>query len=172
MGLFDGLDTAEVFERGNFFPPGFRGKLEIKKTIAKKVRKGYNALIVEFKVLEVHAPGDGYNEGDEENGVAKHPLAPVRVGEKRTYFQKLDNRDVALPAILSFGAALVNVPLHDAEGLKKMAPGFSAALDAATDSPAENDLIGETVNVSTRHTLTLAKKDFTLHEWSPSDTTA
>ncbi len=170
MGLFDGIGEAEIFERGKYFPPGFRGVLEVKRTIAKETVKSGIGFIVEFEVIEVARPGTGYNAGDEHNDkIVKHELAPVVVGEKRTWFQGMNDKTVAFPSIKEWAAAVAGYnPGTDKDAIEaEVAPELSKELGVATDNPADNDFCGQYVCVETSHKLTKKKNDFTVHVWTP-----
>jgi hypothetical protein len=168
MGLFDGIDKAEVFERGRFFPPGFRGVVRVKRTISKETRASGIGFIVEFEVVRVDYPGKGYNPGDADNNVTKHELSPVLVGEKRTWFQKMSDKDVAFPAVLAWAAGLAGYASHEKDAIEScVAPGLGKDLNHATDNPAENGFTDLCVALATSDKKTKKGNDFTVHEWIP-----
>jgi len=157
MGLFDGIDNAEVFERGRYFPPGFRGVVEVKRTISKETVKSGIGFIVEFEIVRVDRPGK-----------PDHELSPVVVGEKRTWFQKMSDKTVAFPAVLAWAAGVAGYAAHEKDAIEsEVASGLGAVLNHATDNPADNDFVGARVIVETSHKLTRNKTDFTVHEWIP-----
>lgn len=159
MGLFDGVGDSEMFERGRFMPPGFRGVLEIKKTIAKESVKSGTGFIVEFEVIEVHAPGE---EG--------HENSPVIEGEKRTWWQGMRDKTVAFPSLKAWACATMG---HRAEQRAEIDEAFGGTklrdmLNKATESPAENDFVGAYVEIATHEIITQKNKSkFTVHNWAP-----
>lgn len=157
MGLFDGIGDAELYERGQWFPPGFRGTLAVKRTLAKESVKSGIGFLVEFEVVEVRNAGtDG------------HENSPVVVGEKRTWWQGMSDKTVAFPAIKEFAAAVAGYPLSDKAGIEAdVAPYLSDTLNQATAEPADNDFVGMWVELQTSHKLTKKKNDFTVHMWAP-----
>jgi hypothetical protein len=150
MGLFTGIDGAEVFERGKYVKPGFHGVLEVVKTIAKETRKSGDAFIVEFKIVETNMP-------------AHHPM-----GSKATWFQKMVDKDVAYPAIAAWAAAMGGLDASDKKGIEEhVLPELEEALDAATDSPRDNDFTGRLVRLDTELIQTRKGEDFTRYDFSP-----
>lgn len=157
MGLFDGIEKAEIFERGRYFPPDFRGVVEVKKTIAKDSIKSGLGFIVELEVVEVERPGK-----------ADHELSPVTVGEKRTWWQGMKDKTVAFPSIKEFVAALSGFERHEKKAIEEsVSPVLSGVLDHATENPDANDLVGCRLRLETSHKLTKNKSDFTIHTWGP-----
>lgn len=169
MGLFDGINEAELFERGRYLPPGFRGVLEVKRTIAKETVRSGIGFIVEFEVVRVDRPGQGYNDGDAANNVPRHELAPVVRGEKRTWFQKMGDKTVAFPSIKAWAAAMSGYASHEKEAIEnEVAPHLEGVLTHATDNPADNDFVGCRVEVETiAHKTKKSGSDFTIHNWIP-----
>ena len=158
MGLWDGIENAEIFERGNYLPPGFRGVVEVKRTLAKETRKSGLAFIVELRVVEVDSPGD-----------EDHELSPVREGEKRTWFQKMTNKDVAFPAVAAWAAACAGYDPTDKNAVKEaVMPHLRATMKHATDNPEDNDFVGVKLRLSCVATITKEKQaDFTRYDFSP-----
>lgn len=153
MGLWDGLDTAQTYDRGTFLKPG-RYTLKIKNCIDKMTVKSGQAFIVEFEVVETSDP-------------ANHP-----VGSTCSWFQKMSNRQVALGAVKEFMAAVYGYPLGDpnykARFEREVAPQLVAIATAATTS---NSLAGQVVKVETSMVTTQPKpgqpqgSPFTRHNW-------
>lgn len=157
MGLFDGIEKAEIFERGRYLPPGFKGTVEVKRTLAKNSRQSGTGFIVELTVVDVEQEGD-----------ADHELSPVRLGEKRTWWQGLTNQDVALPAIKEFMAVLAGYERHEKDAIARdVSPTLKSVLDYAIEHPDDNDLVGCKIRVETQHKTTKQGRDFTLHNWTP-----
>jgi hypothetical protein len=150
MGLFDNIGDAEIFERGKYLNGGFRGVLEVKRTIAKETIKSGIGFIVEFAIVETNMPDP-------------HP-----VGSKATWFQKMSDKTVAFPSIKAFAAAVAGYESHQtAEIDDEVSPHLQALLQHATDNPADNDLVGQLVRVETEQVKTRNDRDFTRHTWGP-----
>lgn len=151
MGLFSGIQDAEIFERGRFLPGGFNGVLEVKRTIAKETIKSGVGFIVEFDVVESN-------------------LDDVAIGSRCTWFQKMSDRTVALPSIKAWAAAVAGYHAHQrAEIENEVAPMLEQSLTHATDNPADNDFVGCMVRVQTDMIQTKNGRDFTRHDWQPFD---
>lgn len=148
MGLWDGLDKAEVFERGTFMKPG-NFVLRIKNCIDKTTRKSGRAFIVEFEVLQSSAP--------------EHP-----VGTTTTWFQKMADLNVALGAVKEFMAAVYQKDLRNltekADFEKNIAPSLPSIADAAT---SRNALQGHVVGCEVTMIKTQKGLDFSKHSWTP-----
>jgi len=169
MGLFDGIGNAEIYERGKYMPPGFRGVVEIKKTIGKVTRASGVAFIVEVKVITVDRPGDKVLAEDKVTWV-EHDLGPVRVGEKRTWYQSMNDKDIAFGAIMAWAAACACLEAGQKEEIEKeIAPTLEDDLEHATNNPADNDYIEGLVYLQTEYHKTQKGKDFTRYDWSPYD---
>ncbi len=157
MGLFDGIGNAETFERGKFFPPGFRGVVRVERTIAKESVKSGLGFIAECRIIEVERPG-----------VEGHEKSPVVVGEKRTWWQGMTDKTVAFPALKSWAAAMAGYSLDMKDEIEAdVAPHLEALMQHATDNPADNDLVGQWVRVETEMVKTRNDRDFTRHMWEP-----
>ena len=150
MGLFEGIEDAEIFERGKYLAGGFRGVLECQRTIAKETIKSGLGFIVEFNVIETNMPD-------------AHPI-----GSRCTWFQKMSDKTVAWPAIKVWAAAMSGYGAHQKEEIEReVSPALKGLLNAATSSPADNDLVGIRVCVETEQVKTKNDKDFTRHTWAP-----
>ena len=149
---FKGLKDAAVFDRG--VPLNRNGKLgdehnyvlEVQKALIKDTMKGL-ATIVEFTVVESDSPDDP-------------------VGAKRTWFQKMTNKQVAFGAIKEFLYALNGVDRHaDPEAAKKLDLEMESIMDAVeSDSEA---LKGERIGVNTLVIMTQKepRHEFTRLNW-------
>jgi len=149
MGLFSGIEKAEISERGKYISPGFLGKLRVKKTLAKESVKSGLAFIVEFDVLE--------------SNLDEHP-----VGSSATWFQKMQDKTVAFPAIKAFVAAVSGVHPGDRDAMAEINAEMENILDEATSNETNNALVGQEVNLETFSTKTKKGFDFTRHNWSPA----
>lgn len=142
---FAGLPSAQVFGKGNYLAQGGEYVISIEGMEYKDLFKGGSALIVEFEVVESN------NDKDP-------------VGSKRSWFQSKNASFGG--AVLEFlyavlGTDYKNDPAAAAEVQKASADLMQAALE-------KNEFKGQKVRVSTSHKLTKeAKKDFTVHVWTP-----
>lgn len=155
MGLFTGIEKAEISERGKYLLPGFIGKLKIKRTLAKNSIKTGLAFIVECEVVETNGLRD--DDGKE--------LYPI--GSSVTWYQKMQDRTVAFPAIKAFVAAASGVHPGDSAGMAEINAEMENILNEATENEANNALVGQIVKLETVATKTKKGYDFTRHNWSP-----
>ncbi len=158
MGMFKGIEDAPIYERGKFFKAGFRGELEVKKTVLQETLKSGDAFIVEFEILTSNMPDE-------------HP-----VGSRGTFFQKMSDKTVAFPSITALIATLSGFALHQREAIKsEVSPNLDDILTRAIKNPdgedstqEQNDLIGLTVHLETEAVKTQKGADFTRHNWYPT----
>lgn len=151
MGIFQGIEKAEITERGKYIAPGFVGTLKVTKTLAKESLKSGLAFIVEFNVLA--------------SNLEEHPI-----GSSVTWFQKMTDRTIAFPAIKAFVAAVAGFHPGDKAGIDaEIGQNMSALLDDATENETNNALVGQTVKCGTFLTKTKKGFDFTAHKWAPAD---
>lgn len=94
MGIWDGVQNAQIFERGTFLEEGHY-KARIKRCLDKTTRKSGQAFIAEFELIE-------------SSNQAKHPI-----GQTASWFQKLTDKDVAFPAIKAFVAAVLGYDMSN-----------------------------------------------------------
>lgn len=147
MGFFDGLSQAPVYEKGQFFEPGDY-KLDIQKVIpAKSTRKG-DMFIVEFVVLESNNPN-------------------VPPGSRRTWMQKLLDKQIAFPAIVEFVIAASGVSTDDKETVAKVRGVIEDVMNQCNASNDDNPLTGRQVYLNAFQRKTLKGTDFTVHNWKP-----
>lgn len=150
MGLWDGIEDAELFERGVYLKPNFVGMVEVERTILKRTRAIGDAFIVEMRVIETNMPEE-------------HP-----VGQKVSWFQKLADKDVAFPAIKAWAAACAGYKMTQKDAIEEeVSPVLKEMMELATDKPDANDFIGIQLHVETVQVKTRADKDFTRHNWEP-----
>lgn len=161
MPSFTGLNNAPVFERGNPRSPLKPGTfdLEITQVIAKKTQKVGDALIVEFTII------NNYGHPDH------------KVGDKVSWFQKLIDANVALPAIKGFLVAALGYDYRNqkADVESKVAPKLEGILLEAIQAgnAAGKGLNGQKIHVSTFQKATKPKAPgapegtFTVHDWQP-----
>lgn len=148
--LWDGIEDAEIFERGKYMEPNFVGVVEMKRTIAKETLKSGMAFIVEMEVIKT-------------NMQDKHP-----VGQKVTWYQGLKDKTVAFPAIAAWAAACLGFPATDKEKIKNdVQPLLPTAMKEATDSPDDNPFIGVQLKLSTFIRKTKKGLDFTVYDFEP-----
>jgi hypothetical protein len=147
---FDGIEDAQVFERGSFFPPDAVFYLKVHRMLVKGTRKSGPAFIAEFEVL-----------------YSTHP--DVNVGAKKSWFQKLTDKEVAFPAIKEFMGALLGYSPDEKEEWKTFSGQLREILNEAggfEGKAEDHPLHGETVKVSTWQKKTQNDKDFTVHDWA------
>jgi len=167
MGLFSGIEDADLFQRGKFLTPDFVGVLEVTKTLAFQTRAHGMAFIVEFEVIETNKP-EGTTRLVTDNGVEKLIPDAFPVGSKCSWFQKLQDKDIAFPAIKAFVAVLSGYTLDQKDAIdEELSPQLADLLDRCTESPTDNELVGLRICVSTVGVVTKNNRDFTRHDWDP-----
>lgn len=149
MGLWDGLEKGEIFEQGQYFPPG-EWTIEISRCLTKRARKtGQDLFIVECDVITSSLPG-------------------VARGARYTWCQSMKNRNVALNSIYAFVLSAFDLPRDDkawrAEHFDRYIVG---TMDRITG--AENGLGGRMMALSTWNKKTEKNEDFTVHDWDLLD---
>lgn len=151
MSLFQGIAEAEVFERGNYFEPGGKFRLMVNRILLKDTERSGMGFIVEFKVLESSLPD-------------KHA-----VGSKGSWFQKMTDKKVALPAIKEFMSALCKVNLNNPEEKEEFNSSIEEILEEATkeyEGEAEDHPFhGMQIDLETWTKKTQKDVDFTVHKW-------
>ena len=149
MGMFDGMATAEVFEKGKFFAPG-EYDLKVKKMIGKNTQRAGYCVIVEFTIL-----------------ASDHPEFPV--GSDASWVQPMRHQQAALSSLKEFLIALAGLRLED----KAQIASFSAQSPIVFDHAisAANPFAGLGIHLSA-FTRAIqngpnAGKPFTVHAWRP-----
>lgn len=143
MGLFDGLQEAETFERGAFLQPGYHS-LQLVRCLAKNTRKSGVGFIAEFEVLASTNP----------NHVP---------GSKATWFQKMLDKNVAFPALKSFLIGVLGLRSDDPALADVRFPDLA---EWATSHA--NPLGGMVVSCNATMIKTVAKnEDFTRCDFEP-----
>ncbi len=151
MGHFDGIEKTELFEKGKYLTAGGIYDLEIKKLFVKTTRKKTTAFLAEFTVLAVKGS---------EAAIKEHAI-----GSHATWFQNIDDTDVAYPALAEFMAGVLDIDLTDPEQKEEFMSTLSNTLDEAV---GEDQIFqGDKVRVETYSKLTKKNLDFTVHKWSP-----
>lgn len=176
MGAFSGLREAKMFERGTPLtakkvgpnpaytkdkPEGDSNEpclwaestfdLEIEKCLLKKTRKSGMGFIVEMRVT----------------GTSPDPVAHP-VGAKRSWFQKMEDADVAFGAIKQFAAAVSGVNPNDKEAVKRdVEPHVEDLMDKACDEGV-NALKGSKVRCTVLHKRTQKNFEFSQHNFEPA----
>lgn len=149
--LWEGLEDAPTFERGQFFSPGFQGLVKILRCMVKPTRKSGIQFLAEVEVLQTNRAEDP-------------------VGCQRVWFQGMQNRAVALPAIKAFQYAVLGLDGQDKDDAQKCAAVSAASKSLQNYACSEaNGLQGFPVNLAT---LPHTKQDggpFTLHNWDAFD---
>jgi hypothetical protein len=149
--IFDGVGDAKLFERGRFFKPDFDGVVVVKRTIAKQTRAKGPAFIVEMEVLE-----------------SNHPEHPV--GFRGSWFQKLNDKDIAYSALKAWAAACFKFHSHQQAAIdEQLAPVLDDLLNNAAASPDNNDFVGVRLRLVTTLRKTREDKDFTTYDFAPAE---
>lgn len=152
--MWDGIEKAQIFERGKWMSDGFKGVVEVQKTVAKPTRKSGLCFIVEFVIRETNMPD-------------KHG-----VGTKASWCQKMTDVAVAFPAVAEWAAAMNGYdPQKDKTVVEeKLLPILRDVMSVATDNPdnpEKNFFIGIRVGLECFKKKTQNDRDFTVHNWSP-----
>lgn len=149
MGLWDGIEDAEVYGRGVYLPVGWRGVLQVQKTLAMETQNVGLAFIVEMVVVE--------------SNMAEYPA-----GMQVSWFQKMADKRVAFPAIIEWAAACKGYSDKD-EIQRDITPNIKPVMDHATQYPENNGFTGDLVRAevvpkTTRKGLSIGIYRFTPHE--------
>ena len=151
MGIFDGLNTAKLYENGTYLSDDFNGKLRVEKILVKDTRAGFKGFIVECTVTETN------NEKDS-------------IGSKRSWFQKMNPAETAWPAIKGFMYAMLGYDYSkDKEFITST---IEPQLDKLTDGAISDKqpFTGRIVAVQTQGITTKTnQKHFTRHNFYPAD---
>lgn len=148
MGLFAGIEKAQISQRGKYLPANFVGTLAIKRVLHRDTMKGGQAFIVEFEVVSSN-------------------IDTTPVGGDVSWYQALDKLG-ADSAIKLFAAACAGYHRSQAQEIEtEVAPGLDEMLTDCCKSPDDNALSGVTVDVKTWMKKTQKGLDFTQHDWSP-----
>ena len=149
--LFQGIEDAEIFEKGKYLAGGFFGKLECLRVLTKETIKSGTGFIVEFKVIE-------------SNMIEEHP-----VGSRATWFQKMADKTVAFPSIKAWASAMAGYGNHQKDEIEReVAPDLADALGQAADNETDNVFTGVSVRVETTTIMTRNGREFTRHDWMPA----
>lgn len=164
MGMFSGIGETELFEKGVYLTPGGSYELEVLKILVKDTRKSGLGFIVEFKVISAEGSG------------AEEQHAP---GSRATWFQKLQDKDIAWPAIKEFFMGLLDVNRNNPTEYEEFSNSLEELVEEATawepdpeDPESKHPLCGERVHVDTHSKLTKKNVEFTVHNWSAAHTEA
>jgi hypothetical protein len=150
--LWDGIDRAEIFERGRYFKPNFEGIVQVKKTVVRDTFKSGVAFIVEVEVMWTNMPED-------------HPI-----GSKGTWFQGLSkNKATAFGNIAKWIAACAGYfSSQKAEIDEKVRPHMTEMMVYATNNPDRNHFTSIYLNLRTYLIKTREKgEDFTVYDFEP-----
>jgi len=144
MGVFDGMNSAEVYGKGKYFKPGVY-VCKVTRVQLITTRKKDDAFIVDFEI-QAAAPGDS---GE-----------PSAVGTSAAWFQSFEYKESALGKIKEFLAAVLQVDPSTAP------PGMTYEELATAAVGEDNPLAGALVCVETFMTKTKSGNDFTQHRFS------
>lgn len=151
--IWDGIEDAEIFERGKYFHPGFAGIVRVRRTIGKTTRKSGLGFIVELEVVESSTP-------------SIHP-----VGFRGSWFQKLTDVDVAFPAIIAWVFACSGLdPAKDKDVIdSEIRPKLKDIMREATKKPDDNFFTNIKIRLETLQVTTQKGQPFTRYEFSPAE---
>jgi hypothetical protein len=139
-----GFKQAQTYDQGKYLDPG-QYKAEIVKTLVKDSRGSGTLFIAELRILE--------------SNHAEH--SP---GSKRSWVQKMQDKDIAFPAIKEFAMAVMGVSKNDTAAVSEFNEQCETLLDAAIN---ENLFEGYTVAIECFHKETKKGNTFTVHQWYP-----
>lgn len=166
--MFSGLAIAKVSERGAFCTPGLY-KVQIKKVILKRTRKGYDAFIVEFSVLEsnhttaktaaIQAFGDKpYDAASLDKSLPNKP------GSTASWFQSLSDKDIGFGALKGFAASVTGQQPEDPEFCGQVEKFLESAC-----SPVDKALEGWICPLEVVEIKTKAGTPFSLYKWGMTE---
>jgi hypothetical protein len=149
MGLFDTVRDGQVYGKGNYLPAGVQALVEITQCKDIKPRKGPEAFVCNFKIIET--------KNDK-----------VKEGEEYDWYQP-DN-DSFPGAMLEFSSAVMGISARsekDKAAIEEFKDETAEILGNACD-PDTQAFVGMRVHVSTVMKITEKRKqEFTRHDWFP-----
>lgn len=153
MGIWDGIENAQITKRGKYLPAGHNFTLLIKKCDLITTRDKGDAFVVDFEVVE-----------------STDPNTPV--GAERNWYQSTTDKNVFQGAVKLFVAAVYG---YDYSTMKdrfdrEVGPSLAAIAEASLfkDGAGKNALAGQRVKVSTVEVTTVKRQQkFTRHDWAP-----
>jgi hypothetical protein len=153
MGIWDGIEKAEITKRGKYLSAGHKFTLKIKKCDIISTRDKGDAFVVDFDVVDTTDPN--------------HP-----VGAERNWYQSCTDKNVFQGAVKQFVAAIYGYDLSTMKERfdREVGPSLAAICEAALckDGKGSNSLAGQVVKVSTVAIKTQKRgMDFTRHDWEP-----
>jgi hypothetical protein len=150
------LKNAEVFGRGIYLLPG-NYKLRLLKMFTIETRDKGAALIVDFEVVE--------SDNDR-----------IPVGATKNWYQGLQDKDIAFPAVKDFLLALFGIDMSDDEAVEEFEEGLEDLMEESSDDAWKNKeaedhpLHGKTIAVECFNKKTKKSgADFTVHNWQAWD---
>jgi hypothetical protein len=155
--VWDGIEHANIYDRGRFAEPNFNGVVRVVKTIYKQTRASGVAFIVELEV--------------EKTNLEAHP-----VGSKMSWYQGMNDLDIGLGAVLEWVAACLGMEKSHKAEIKELQtkknpangrPVLAELLDEACNKPDTNDFVGTRLRLSTRTRKTKKDTDFTVYDFTP-----
>ena len=176
--LFAGLKTAKVSERGIYTNPG-KYKVRVNKCIMKHVRKGYDAFICEFVVVESNylemrkLRTEGVNFTPEQLEALEKTL-PNKPGTTSSWFQPLADKDIGFSALKGFAAAVTGSSPEDPTFVDEVENILSEAVNGTeeeiaeakkTGRPPEGSLNGCLLPLETFIVKTKKDADFTIYKF-------
>lgn len=149
MGMFDGIESASVSEKGKWFAPGSY-EVEIREVISKQTQRSGLCFIVACKVVEASIDSE------------------IPVGAEASWVQPFKNRQVALSAVKEFLCAVSGFYPRDTGIIAEQLDPIASRL-LETIVGASNPARGMRVHLEVFNRKTQAGTDFTVHQWRPSE---
>lgn len=150
MGLWDGIEDAELRGKGVYLPTGWRGVVKVLKTLAMLTENVGMAFIVELEVVESNMPD-------------KYPS-----GMQVSWFQKMIDPKIAFPAITEWAAACKGY--FDKDDIKRdISPYLKDVMNYATEHPEQNGFIGDLIRLEVIPHTTKKKVEIGLYRFSPHE---
>lgn len=148
MSFFNGANNVDPSSKLPFFPTDFIGRVKVDSCKGITQRDGTRAFIAEMTVLSSNLPN-------------------VYVNGRYSWFQSLKEPGTAYPACIGFLYACLGLdPARDKAKIEQVKPKQDDYLNQAVSD--KNILGGAEINLQTSTKMTKAKKEFTLHAFSPT----
>lgn len=149
MGMFDGIESASVSEKGKWFAPGSY-EIEVREVLSKQTQRSGLCFIVGCKVLEASIDSE------------------IGQGQEASWVQPFKNRQVALSAVKEFLCAVSGFSPRDTQEISEQLDPIASRLLETIVGPT-NPARGMHVHLEVFTRKTQSGSDFTVHQWRPSE---